>query len=137
MIEKYTQPSAYFPDFDHGSCLLAAISPGGLLLVILILILFAKSWRGIVGVPFGVKVHREGMAADVKTFRLYRGIRLGQSVRSLRSAIIRVCTGARGGSDAQVVLTVRGICCRRGRTLDCMAQGYLSLCRLSCSSMSF
>ena len=53
MIEKYTQPSAYFPDFAHGSCLLAATSSGGLLLVILILIRLAKSWRGFVGVPCG------------------------------------------------------------------------------------
>ena len=65
MIAKYTQPSAYFPDFDQGSSLLAATSPGGLLLVILILIRFAKSWRGIVGVPWGMKVRKEGMVADV------------------------------------------------------------------------
>ena len=70
MIEKYTQPSAYFPDFDHGSSWLAATSPGGLLLVILILIRFARSWRGIVGVPCGMKVRREGMVAEIKTFRL-------------------------------------------------------------------
>lgn len=33
IIEKYTHPSPYFPAFDHGCSLLAAISPGGLLLV--------------------------------------------------------------------------------------------------------
>ncbi len=30
MIEKYTQPRAYLPDFDHGSCFTAAARPGGL-----------------------------------------------------------------------------------------------------------
>ncbi len=69
MIEKYTQPRAYFPDFDHGSSWLAAISPGGLLLVILILIRFTRSWRGIVGVRCGMKARREGMVADVKASR--------------------------------------------------------------------
>lgn len=70
MIEKYTQPRAYFPDFDHGSSWLAATSPGGLLFVILILIRLAKSWRGIVGVPRGMKVGREGMVDDVKLLQL-------------------------------------------------------------------
>lgn len=70
MIEKYTQPSAYFPDLDHGSSWLAATSPGGLLLVILILIRFTKSRRGIVGVPCGMKVRREGMIADFTAFQL-------------------------------------------------------------------
>lgn len=69
-MEKYTQPSAYFPDLDHGSSVLAATSPGGLLLVILILIRFAKSWRGTVGVPFRRKVRREGMIAGVRVFGL-------------------------------------------------------------------
>lgn len=72
-MEKYTQPSAYFPDFDHGSSLLAATSPGGLLLVILIWIRLANSWRGVVGVvdvPCGMKDRREGMVADVEAFKL-------------------------------------------------------------------
>ncbi len=30
MIEKYTQPRAYFPDFANGSCFTAAARPGGL-----------------------------------------------------------------------------------------------------------
>lgn len=34
MAEKYTQPSEYLPACDHGSCSLAAMSPGGLLSVI-------------------------------------------------------------------------------------------------------
>lgn len=95
MMEKYTQPSAYFPDLDHGSSLLAATSSGGLLLVILILIRFAKSWNGSVGVPCGMKVRREGMVADVKVFRLQRGIRLGRGIRTFSSAIIRVCEECR------------------------------------------
>lgn len=76
-IEKYTQPSAYFPDFDHGSCLLAATSSGGLLLVILILILLARSCRGIVGVPRKEWERRKGMVAGVEIFKLYRRIILG------------------------------------------------------------
>ena len=70
MMEKYTQPRAYFPDFDHGSSLLAATIPGGLLLVILILIRFTKSRSGSVGMPRGRMVRREGMVVDVKAFRL-------------------------------------------------------------------
>ena len=38
MMEKYTQPRAYFPACGHGSSLLAAISPGALFLVMGILI---------------------------------------------------------------------------------------------------
>lgn len=72
MMEKYTQPSAYFPDLDHGSCLLAATSPGGLLLVILMLIRFAKFRRGSVGVPWGMKVRKEGIVVDVKAVQLQR-----------------------------------------------------------------
>lgn len=30
MIEKYTQPRAYLPEFVHGSCFAAARRPGGL-----------------------------------------------------------------------------------------------------------
>lgn len=70
MIEKYTQPSAYFPDFAHGSCLLAATSSGGLLLVILILIRLTRSWRGSVGVPCRKEDRRKGMVADVKASEL-------------------------------------------------------------------
>ena len=41
-IEKYTQPRAYLPAFDHGSCFIAAANPGGLLLVTGMLIRFTK-----------------------------------------------------------------------------------------------
>lgn len=70
MMEKYTQPSAYFPDLDQGSCLLAATSPGGLLLVILILIRLAKSWRGNVGVLCATRERRKGMMAGSKGLAL-------------------------------------------------------------------
>lgn len=137
MIEKYTQPSAYFPDFDHGSSVLAATNPGGLLLVILILIRFAKSWRGIVGVPCGMKVRREGMVAVVKVFRLQRRMRLGRSVRSFGSAIIRVCTGGfEEGWMRKWYWWIDG-CFTGERMLVWSVSGYISLRRLPPGSMSF
>lgn len=45
MMEKYTHPSAYLPDFFHGSCLTAAFKPGGLLLVIGMLIRSTSDWK--------------------------------------------------------------------------------------------
>ena len=124
MIEKYTQPSAYFPDFDHGSCLLAATSPGGLLLVTLTLIRFARSWRGSVGVPWRMRDRRKGMVADVEVFKVQSSDELGRSVRSLRDVIIRVCTASRARLDARVVLMDRAVCLRGGSMPVCVAQGY-------------
>ena len=98
MMEKYTQPSAYFPDLDQGSCLLAATSPGGLLLVILILIRLAKSWRGNVGVPCGIRERRKGMIAGGEVLALKTGgMGLAVCPQSLRrnhsSAVLRLEEG--------------------------------------------
>ena len=137
MIEKYTQPSAYLPDFDHGSCSLAATISGGLLLVILTLIRLAKSWRGPVGVPWRMRDRRKGMVADVEAFKIQSSKELGRSVRSLRNAIIRVWTASRGRLDARVVMIDRAGCLRGGPMPLCVAQEYMCRRRLPRSSLDF
>ena len=92
MMEKYTQPSAYLPDLDQGSCLLAATSPGGLLLVILILIRLAKSWRGDVGVPCWTRERRKGMIAGREVWALDRKIGLGGMSAVFEAQSFEYCT---------------------------------------------
>ena len=62
IIEKYTQPRAYLPAFDHGSCFIAAANPGGLLLVTGMLI---RLTRVLVGIERRLSrpVCKEGMVA--------------------------------------------------------------------------
>ena len=133
-MEKYTQPSAYFPDFDHGSCLLAATSPGGLLLVILTLIRFTRSWRDSVGVFRGKWDRRKGMVADVRAFELYRVSGCGRSIRNLPIAIIQVlhcvskeaeCASSTGGQEGVFQWT------------NARSYGYISWRRLPRSSVRF
>lgn len=88
MMEKYTQPRAYFPDSDHGSILLAATSPGGLSLVIFMFIRFAKSLNVLLGVSAGNSVRRAGMTADDPEVRFQRRAGLGGSIRNILMATI-------------------------------------------------
>ena len=63
--EKYTHPSAYFPDFDHGSCLIAAISAGGVFFVIGMLIRLERDWRDDASDVSDNGIRKEGMMCDV------------------------------------------------------------------------
>ena len=102
MMEKYTQPSAYFPDLDQGSCLLAATSPGGLLLVILILIRLTKSWRGNVGVPCGIRERRKGMIAGGEVLALYGRIGIGGLSAAFEAQSFEYCTASEGKAECAV-----------------------------------
>lgn len=61
MIEKYTQPRAYLPDFVHGSCFCAAARPGGLGAVTGIFMRFASD-RVVVVSRSRKGIRIEGMA---------------------------------------------------------------------------
>ncbi len=65
MIEKYTHPSEYFPACDHGSSLLAAMSSGGLSLVMFGCIRFSRDrWSMVEALSARRLLGWKGMISD-------------------------------------------------------------------------
>ncbi len=64
-MEKNTQPKAYLPDCDHGSCLLAATKPGGLLLLTGMLMRLVRDRKDVERVATSWGACRGGMATVI------------------------------------------------------------------------